>query len=113
MRPVGWPRRRDLLPTWSLRRKIIGLIGFGLIPRYGVRKGQGFEPNFLVYDPYVDTGSSAAFTQWTPAAAEFRRSEQFRQLIHSWRILDYWQAHGFPAFCRPARTDDFVCDDPR
>lgn len=54
MRVAGWPRRRDLLPTWSLRRKTIGLIGFGLIPRYVVRKLQGFEPTFLVHDPYVD-----------------------------------------------------------
>ena len=51
MRATGWPRRRDLLPTWSLRRKTIGLIGFGLIPRYVVRKLQGFEAIFLVYDP--------------------------------------------------------------
>ena len=55
MRSVGWPSgRSDLLPTWSLRQKTIGLIGFGLIPRYVVRKLQGFEPNFLVYDPFVD-----------------------------------------------------------
>ncbi len=61
MRTDGWSSRRsEMLPTWSLRNKTIGLLGFGLIPRQVVSKLQGFGPTFLVYDPYVDQASLAA-----------------------------------------------------
>lgn len=59
MRTIGWADRSDRLPTWSLRNKTIGLLGFGLIPRQVVAKLQGFNPTFLVYDPYVDPASLA------------------------------------------------------
>ena len=59
MRIDGWSRRSEMLPTWSLRNKTIGLLGFGLIPRQVVAKLQGFNPTFLVYDPYVDPASLA------------------------------------------------------
>jgi len=45
---------REVLPTWSLRNKTIGLLGFGLIPRYLIKKLAGFDLKVLVYDPFVD-----------------------------------------------------------
>jgi D-3-phosphoglycerate dehydrogenase len=59
MRTVGWDGRSSRLPTWSLRNKTIGLLGFGLIPRQVASKLQGFDPTILVYDPYVDSASLA------------------------------------------------------
>ncbi|MEM7535675.1 MAG: NAD(P)-dependent oxidoreductase [Chloroflexota bacterium] len=53
------PRRHEFLPFWRLREKTIGLLGFGLIPRYVVKKLSGFEPNWLAYDPYVDDATLA------------------------------------------------------
>ena len=49
----NWQRRDDFLPLWRLRQKTIGLIGFGLIPQFLVQKLVGFEPQFLVYDPFA------------------------------------------------------------
>ncbi len=49
------------LPTWSLRNKTVGLVGFGLIPRYLVKKLAGFNLNFLVHDPFVDTATLAEY----------------------------------------------------
>jgi adenylate cyclase len=67
---------------------------------------------FDAFDLYLESGSSASFTLWAPSAARFRQSEQFGAVIRNLGILDYWQAHGFPEFCRPVGADDFACDDP-
>ncbi|MCA9836486.1 MAG: hypothetical protein KC422_06220 [Trueperaceae bacterium] len=50
---TDWKNRDAFLPLWRLRQKTIGLIGFGLIPQFLVRKLAGFEPQFLVYDPFA------------------------------------------------------------
>ncbi len=68
---------------------------------------------FNAFDLYLESGSSASFTVWAPLARRFRESEQFEQHIRSQGILEYWQAHGFPAFCRPVGADGFVCGEPR
>lgn len=52
---------RELLPTWSLRNKTIGLLGFGLIPRYLLKKLAGFDLKVLVYDPFVDKASLSEY----------------------------------------------------
>lgn len=41
-------------PFWRLNNKTLGLVGFGLIPRFVARKLSGFDLDVLVYDPYVD-----------------------------------------------------------
>lgn len=46
-------RGNPYLPTWSLRGKTLGLLGFGLIPRELVKKLAGFDLRVLVYDPFV------------------------------------------------------------
>ena len=67
---------------------------------------------FDAFDLYLEAGSSASLTLWVPSAARFRQSEQFDAVIRNLGILDYWQANGFPAFCRAVGADDFACDDP-
>ena len=52
--------RSAVLPLWKLRGKTVGLLGFGNIPRFLVRKLAGFELTFLVYDPYLDADALAA-----------------------------------------------------
>ncbi len=54
MREQGWDRRIELAPPWKLRGKTVGLVGFGLIARYLVRKLSGYELTFLIHDPFVD-----------------------------------------------------------
>ena len=56
------------LPTWSLMNKTVGLLGFGLIPRYLVKKLAGFNLNFLVHDPFVD---AATLAEYGVQAADF------------------------------------------
>jgi D-3-phosphoglycerate dehydrogenase len=41
------------LPYWRIRKKTLGLIGFGHTARCLVQKMRGFEPTILVFDPYV------------------------------------------------------------
>ncbi|MBI4552755.1 MAG: hypothetical protein HY710_10880, partial [Candidatus Latescibacteria bacterium] len=40
-------------PLWQIRKRTLGLIGFGHIARCLVRKMSGFELTVLAYDPYV------------------------------------------------------------
>lgn len=60
-RQNAWSWERNaVLPLWKLRGKTVGLLGFGNIPRFLVRKLAGFELTFLVYDPYLDADTLAA-----------------------------------------------------
>ena len=68
---------------------------------------------FDAFDLYLETGTSASFAIWTPLAGRFRQSEQFEEVIRNLGILEYWQANGFPEFCRASGDDEFECDDPR
>ena len=54
MRVDGWARRTTMFPTWKLRQSTLGLVGFGNIPRFLVRKLAGFDLRVLVHDPFVD-----------------------------------------------------------
>lgn len=47
---------------------------------------------------------------WGPDYAGYRRSPQFDRFIRQSGVLDYWLAHGFPSWCRPAGDDGFECD---
>ena len=60
MRHEDWSRRGEMLPLWKLRNKTLGLLGFGNIPRYLVRKLKGFDLTVLVYDPFLDAATLAA-----------------------------------------------------
>jgi D-3-phosphoglycerate dehydrogenase / 2-oxoglutarate reductase len=60
-RASGFAQQKGLLPLWRLSGKTIGLVGFGLIPRCLVKKLSGFEPRFLVYDPFVDRSEIADY----------------------------------------------------
>jgi D-3-phosphoglycerate dehydrogenase len=54
MRLHGWTQRNTKFPTWKLRQRTLGLVGFGNIPRFLVRKLVGFDLRVLAYDPFVD-----------------------------------------------------------
>lgn len=46
-------------PLWQMRKKTLGLIGFGHIARCLVRKMSGFELTVLAFDPYVSHDTMA------------------------------------------------------
>jgi hypothetical protein len=46
---------------------------------------------------------------WHRSYAPVRKTEQFKTYIRAAGMLDYWRARGWPEFCRPIGTDDFVC----
>jgi adenylate cyclase len=47
---------------------------------------------------------------WHPTYAAVRRTARFNALARDLGLLDYWRARGWPAQCRPAGADDFVCE---
>lgn len=51
---------------------------------------------------------------WFDAYRNYRASDQFKQHIREWGLLEYWQTNGFPPMCRPVVADDgeddFECD---
>jgi hypothetical protein len=61
----------------------------------------------------VDVGMFAdreAFEFWHPDYAPVRRTERFKTFARKAGLVDYWRARGWPEFCRPVGTADFVCD---
>jgi adenylate cyclase len=67
------------------------------------------------YEYLADAGFFAAggtefALLWHPSYAPLRRTERFKALMRKGGYLEYWRAKGWPEFCRPMGTDDFVCD---
>jgi hypothetical protein len=47
---------------------------------------------------------------WRPIFRELRQREDFKGLLRDEGFVAYWQEFGWPDLCRPAGSDDFVCD---
>jgi tetratricopeptide (TPR) repeat protein len=47
---------------------------------------------------------------WSSSGRKVRQTEQFKALIRSSGIHDYFKENGWPAGCRPVGEDDFECD---
>lgn len=62
------------------------------------------------YDRVSDSTSKTDTFMWTSAAADYRQSENFKQLMKNRGIPGYWKQRGFPPQCRPMGKDDFHCD---
>jgi TolB-like protein/DNA-binding SARP family transcriptional activator len=61
----------------------------------------------------VDVGYSVTvFTAflWHPSYAAVRKTDRFKAFARNAGMVDYWRERGWPEFCRPIGTDDFVCD---
>ncbi|HEX3483758.1 MAG TPA: hypothetical protein VHT51_01780 [Micropepsaceae bacterium] len=57
-----------------------------------------------------DPDAPTAMLLWHPSAAAVRRTERFKTLIRKVGFVEFWRANGWPDFCRPQGTDDFVCE---
>ena len=58
----------------------------------------------------LDYFDSIPFFVWHAAYAPVRKTERFKELVHSAGVLDYWRAKGWPDLCRPVGADDFECE---
>lgn len=67
---------------------------------------------FGQYDEHISAVTNARVALWSPEAAAFRRSPQFKTLVRDGGILAFWRARGFPEQCRSVGQDDFACEDP-
>lgn len=47
---------------------------------------------------------------WYPIVAEARRLPAFKRFAIDTGLVEHWRQHGWSDFCRPAGTEDFVCD---
>jgi hypothetical protein len=55
--------------------------------------------------------SANAFAHdWHPTCESVGRTAWFKTVVRDLGFVDYWRARGWPAQCRPAGADDFVCD---
>jgi hypothetical protein len=39
-----------------------------------------------------------------------RKTEPFKKVARDLGLVEYWRVRGWSAQCRPAGTDDFVCE---
>jgi tetratricopeptide (TPR) repeat protein len=46
---------------------------------------------------------------WHPSYALVRKTERFKKFARNAGLVEYWRAKGWPDFCRPVGTGDFVC----
>jgi tetratricopeptide (TPR) repeat protein len=58
---------------------------------------------------YPNLGSAEIRYLWSPDFAPVRKTERFKTFVRKMGLVDYWRAKGWPEFCRPVGTDDFVC----
>jgi hypothetical protein len=49
-------------------------------------------------------------TVWYPVMSDVRRLPAFKQFVTEIRLVEFWRAYGWPDFCRPLGSEDFVCD---
>jgi len=47
---------------------------------------------------------------WHPSYEAVRKTQAFKTVVRDLGFVDYWRSRGWPAQCRAAGTDDFVCD---
>ncbi|MCH8203440.1 MAG: hypothetical protein IH996_10090 [Proteobacteria bacterium] len=47
---------------------------------------------------------------WSPVFHEYRQSAAFKDMLRRAKIVDYWNANGWPKQCRVLAGDDFECD---
>jgi TolB-like protein len=47
---------------------------------------------------------------WHPTYAAVRKTARFKKLARDLGLVDYWNARGWPAQCRPASANDFACE---
>jgi hypothetical protein len=55
-------------------------------------------------------GTLIAQSVWRQSAAPLRKTERFKALIRNAGLVDCWRVRGWPDFCRPIGTHDFICD---
>ncbi|MES2605915.1 MAG: hypothetical protein V4603_13340, partial [Pseudomonadota bacterium] len=53
--------------------------------------------------------STSIFWAWLPVFDKMRATEDFRQMLVDFGLVDYWKQHGWPAVCQP-HNDSFSCD---
>jgi TolB-like protein len=69
-----------------------------------------------VIEPFEDQIAAGEFQAddmvwlWHPSYAPARKTERFKAFARNAGLVDYWLAKGWPEFCRPVGTDDFVCE---
>ena len=47
---------------------------------------------------------------WFPVMTDVRKLPAFKDLVTEVNLVAYWQKHGWPDFCWPQGTADFVCE---
>ena len=94
---VGYARLKDWERNQS-RGLTLSDIGVALLP-------------FGKYAEFASNASANRLYMWLPQAADFRRTSFFKKMVRESRILEYWQARGFPGHCRAVGVDDFECDE--
>jgi TolB-like protein/Flp pilus assembly protein TadD len=67
---------------------------------------------FRAYEELTENAEWASYVFWHPDGDEFRTTPQFKTLVHSLGLFEYWQAQGFPPQCKPIGDDDFECGRP-
>jgi hypothetical protein len=58
---------------------------------------------------YVDSDRNTEVWHSSALYAAVRETKRFKDFARNAGLVEYWRAKGWPDFCRPVGTDDFVC----
>ena len=96
-----------------LRRQIEGFRSEGAIPPYLAAAWASYygDDELAVEGLRAHTESvfATAGVIWSPVFARTRRTPEFKRFLHDFGYVEYWRAHEWGDFCRPASGDDFEC----
>jgi DNA-binding SARP family transcriptional activator/TolB-like protein len=93
-------------PPQSLPR--LGTLGFVyLYAGAPVRSLESYEE--WAEAGYFASGGADNALLWHSSYARARKTERFKAFARATGYVEYWRARGWPEFCRPIGTDDFVC----
>jgi hypothetical protein len=60
--------------------------------------------------PRIKAGDPSFLTMlWLPSFAPLRNDPRIKAMLVDAGLPQYWRAHGWPGFCRPAGERDFQC----
>jgi hypothetical protein len=69
--------------------------------------------SFRAYDERAENPLATQYSLWHPDSDEFLSTPQFKSVIRTLGIFEYWQARGFPPQCKAVGDDDFECGPAR
>jgi len=61
-------------------------------------------------DAILERSTTWSYYVFFPMMKELRTARGFKSMLRESGLVAYWEAYGWPDFCRPIGGNDFECD---